>query len=160
MLSPQILEGLAPQRKHFASSTGTERGREQDPPAVALDVRPKARERSAETNMVVDQQAGTSFSNLSCESRREGKAMEATCTRMTHAIGLLDARGHRESETLPDLVRHGLGDQVDAGDLKSAYRDQGRLLDAEVVSDLVDCGIGEERANETDRGFTLSRFRR
>src|SRR4051812_2371813 len=134
------MKGFGAQRKDFAPPAGAERARQDDLTALALDVPAQVREGSAEADVVVDENVGPPGEHGPGEERLERQPMEAARPRVADGVGLDDLARHREPQTLAQLVRHGVGDQVDPGGLDGADWNDDRLPIAENIADPGDGG--------------------
>lgn len=76
--------------------------------------------------------------------------MEARRARVADRVGLDDLARHREAEALPELVRHGVGDEVDARsfDRADGNDDRPSVATSEKLLDPGHRGVGQEGIGE------------
>lgn len=158
MFVPQILEGFRPQRKDFAPAAGAQRRRQDDVAARRLDVASQVRQRSAEADVIVHQNVEITRCDGSGECRLEREPVEARRARVADRVGLDYFARHGEAEALPKLVRHGVGDEIDAGSFDGADGNEDRpsSVPSQNLLDPNHRGVRQEGAGEPSGSMAYS----
>lgn len=124
MFAPEILAGFGLQCKDLAPAASAQGRRQDDAPASRLDVAPQVCQRSAETDVIVHQDVELAGRDGSGEGGLERQTVEAVRARVANRVGLNHLTRNGETEAPPELMRHGVGDEVNAFNLDGPHGDE------------------------------------
>lgn len=158
MLLVKSLNRFRPQCKDLASTTRAERCCADHAAARGFDVPTEVRQRTPKADVIINQEVTRSSLNGTVEGRLKRQTVEPSGAGVSYGVRLNDLRGHHESEAPAQLMRHGVGNQVDPGRFNRAHRNENWLPMSHCLAQTIQGRIGKEGRCDSYGSFPLTRL--